>query len=110
MRSIAIARRRCARSTLEERLAAVPFLGGAEVLHRQYVRVPWIREHRRYLGKEVEQAYPKLMARVTLMAARPAVARALATLADVRAQVTAWTRQRRRRSTSSSARGAFVRA
>lgn len=74
---------------LEERLASTPFLGGADYTIADVCAFPWIRNIGKYLGGAVEQAYPNLMSWVVTIASRPAVGRALATLADVRAKVTA---------------------
>ena len=95
---------------LEERLASVPYLGGAEYSIADIGGFPWLRNIGVFLGKEVEQAYPKLMAWVGIVAARPAVGRALATLADVRAQVTAVDQATPETLDELFGRGAFVRA
>jgi GST-like protein len=73
---------------LEGRLAAVPFLGGADYSIADIAAFPWARAVGNFLGKEAESDYPKLMAWVAGIAARPAVVRALAAVDGVRGNVT----------------------
>jgi GST-like protein len=75
---------------LEQRLAATPYLGGAEYGIADIATFPWARNVGPLLGKEAETAYPKLMAWVATIAARPAVVKALAAVDDVRARTTAF--------------------
>ena len=73
---------------LDKRLAAAPFLGGGEYSIADIATFPWARGVGTFLGKPAEADYPKLMAWVATIAARPAVARALAKVDEVRAQTT----------------------
>jgi GSH-dependent disulfide-bond oxidoreductase len=75
---------------LEQRLAQAPYLGGAEYSIADIATFPWARNVGTLLGKEVEAAYPRLMAWVTTIAARPAVVKALAAVDEVRAKTTAF--------------------
>jgi GST-like protein len=73
---------------LETRLAVVPFLGGHDYSIADIATFPWARNVGTFLGKPAEADYPKLMAWVAGIAARPAVVRALAAVDDVRTKVT----------------------
>jgi GST-like protein len=75
---------------LEGRLAAQPYLGGAEYSIADMATFPWVRNTGALLGKATEAEYPKLMAWVAGIAARPAVVKALAAVDDVRAKTTAF--------------------
>lgn len=76
--------------TLEGRLAGKPFLGGAEYSIADMATFPWARNVGPLFGKDVEAKYPKIMAWVAGIAARPAVVKALAAVDDVRAKTTAF--------------------
>lgn len=76
--------------TLEGRLAEKPFLGGAEYSIADMATFPWARNVGPLFGKDVEAKYPKIMAWVAGIAARPAVVKALAAVDDVRAKTTAF--------------------
>ncbi len=73
---------------IERRLGETPFLGGAEYSIADIATFPWLRATGMFLGKEVEAEYPKIMAWVAGIAARPAVVKALAAVDDVRGKVT----------------------
>lgn len=73
---------------LEGRLAETPFLGGQNYSIADIATFPWARNVGALMGKAAEVDYPKLMAWVGTIAARPAVARALAAVDDVRTKTT----------------------
>ncbi len=73
--------------TLEARLAAVPYLGGAEYGIADIATFPWARNAPTFLGA-TKADYPKLFAWVETIDQRPAVKRALAKVEQVRAQTT----------------------
>jgi GST-like protein len=73
---------------IEKRLGETPYLGGSEYTIADIATFPWLRATGMFLGKEVEAEYPKVMAWVAGIAARPAVVRALAAVDEVRAKVT----------------------
>jgi GSH-dependent disulfide-bond oxidoreductase len=73
---------------LEGRLAASPYLGGSEYSIADIAAFPWVRNTGMFLGKGVEAEYPKMMAWVAGIAARPAVVKALAAVDDVRSKTT----------------------
>ena len=73
---------------LEGRLAAAPYLGGAEYSIADIATFPWVRNTGTFLGKDAEAAYPKVVAWVAGIAARPAVVRALAAVDEVRGKTT----------------------
>jgi GST-like protein len=79
---------RRALDVLEKRLAVVPFLGGESYSIADIATFPWARNVGTFLGKPAEAGYSKLMAWVATIAARPAVARALAAVDDVRTKTT----------------------
>lgn len=73
---------------LEKRLGEARHLGGGEYSIADIATFPWVRNTGALIGKEVEAAYPKTMAWVAGIAARPAVVRALAAVDDVRNKTT----------------------
>ena len=73
---------------IEKRLGESPYLGGGEYSIADIATFPWLRATGMFLGKEVEAQYPKVMAWVAGIAARPAVVKALAAVDDVRSKVT----------------------
>jgi GST-like protein len=73
---------------LEKRLGEARYLGGSEYSIADIATFPWARNTGALLGKEVEAAYPKTMAWVAGIAARPAVVKALAAVDDVRTKTT----------------------
>jgi GST-like protein len=73
---------------LEKRLGQVPWLGGSEYSIADIATWPWIRNTGMYLGKEVEAKYPKLMAWVAKIDARPAAKATLPKIDDVRTKTT----------------------
>ena len=73
---------------LDRRLGTAPFLGGATYTIADIATFPWARNVGSLLGKPAEADYPKLMAWVGTIAARPAVVRALAKVDEVRAKTT----------------------
>lgn len=75
---------------LEGRLAASPYLGGSAYSIADIATFPWLRATGMFLGKEVEAQYPKIMAWVAGIAARPAVVKALAAVDAVRTKTTAF--------------------
>lgn len=79
---------RRALEVLDKRLGEVPFLGGAHYSIADIATFPWARGVGTFLGKAAEADYPKLMAWVATIAARPAVQRALAAVDDVRTKTT----------------------
>jgi len=72
---------------LERRLAAVPYLGGAEYTIADIATFPWARNIGALLGGTAAD-YPSLFAWIDTIAARPAVGRALAAVDEVRARTT----------------------
>ena len=79
---------RRALEVLEKRLEVVPFLGGENYSIADIATYPWARNIGTFLGAPAEADYQKLMAWVATITARPAVARALAAVDDVRTKVT----------------------
>ena len=79
---------RRALAVFDKRLGEVPFLGGGSYSIADIATFPWARYVGTLLGKAAEADYPKLMAWVQTIAARPAVQRALAAVDDVRAKTT----------------------
>jgi GSH-dependent disulfide-bond oxidoreductase len=79
---------RRALDVLDKRLSEVPFLDGASYSIADIATFPWARNVGTFLSKAAEADYPKLMAWVETIAARPAVQRALAAVDDVRAKTT----------------------
>jgi GST-like protein len=75
-------------AVLEGRLADVPFLGGRDYSIADIATFPWARNVGALLGKPAEADYPRLMAWVDGITARPAVAKALAAVDDVRTKTT----------------------
>jgi len=73
---------------LEQRLGQARYLGGVEYTIADMASFPWVRNTGALLGKEVEAAYPKAMAWVAGIGARPAVVKALAAVDDVRNKTT----------------------
>jgi GST-like protein len=73
---------------LEGRLATAPYLGGGAYSIADIATFPWVRNVGTFLGKDAEAAYPKIMAWVAGIAARPAVVKALAAVDDVRTKTT----------------------
>jgi GSH-dependent disulfide-bond oxidoreductase len=73
---------------IEKRLAAAAFLGGAEYSIADMATFPWARVVPALFGKEAEAAFPKVMAWVATIGARPAVAKAVAAADEVRGKTT----------------------
>src|SRR5580700_6728123 len=73
---------------VEGRLAASPYLGGSAYSIADIATFPWLRATGMFLGKDVEAKYPKVMAWVAGIAARPAVVKAVAAVDEVRGKVT----------------------
>jgi GSH-dependent disulfide-bond oxidoreductase len=73
---------------LDTRLGVAPFLGGGSYSIAEIATFPWARGVGTFLGKPAEADYPRLMAWVATIAARPAVVRALAAVDGVRAKTT----------------------
>jgi GST-like protein len=73
---------------VERRLGETPYLGGSAYSIADIATFPWLRATGMFLGKEIEAEYPKIMAWVAGIAARPAVVKALAAVDDVRGKVT----------------------
>ena len=95
---------------LEARLKEQPYLGGAEYSIADMATFPWARNTGTLLGKQVEADYPKLMAWVAGIAARPAVVKALAAVDDVRAKTTAFDKAKPELLDKLFGRGAFAQA
>jgi GST-like protein len=74
--------------TLEARLGKAHYLGGDEYSIADIATVPWVRAIPTLLGAPAAQKYPKLMAWLEKISARPAVARAFAAADEVRGKVT----------------------
>jgi GST-like protein len=72
---------------LEGRLAAAPFLGGAEYSIADVATFPWARNLKMLLG-DGANAYPKTLAWVEKIEKRPPVARALAVVEKMRETLT----------------------
>ena len=73
---------------VEQRLGQAQYLGGADYSIADIATFPWLRNTGTLLGKGVEASYPRVMAWVAKIAARPAVAKALAAVDDVRTKTT----------------------
>jgi len=73
---------------LERRLGESAYLGGGEYSIADIATFPWVRNTGTFLGKAVEAEYPKIIAWVAGIAARPAVAKALAAVDEVRTRTT----------------------
>ena len=73
---------------VEQRLGEAAYLGGSEYSIADIATFPWLRVAGMFLGKGVEAEYPKIMAWVAGIAARPAVVKALAAVDDVRTKTT----------------------
>jgi GSH-dependent disulfide-bond oxidoreductase len=73
---------------MEKRLGEVPYLGGQSYSIADIATFPWVRNTGTFLGKAAEAEYPKIMAWVARIAARPAVVKALAAVDDVRTKTT----------------------
>ncbi|MSO76814.1 MAG: glutathione S-transferase family protein [Alphaproteobacteria bacterium] len=95
---------------LEARLAARPFLGGAAYSIADMATFPWARNVGPLLGKAAESDYPKLMAWVATLAARPAIVQALAAVDDVRARTTQFDKAAPELLDKVFGRGAFAQA
>lgn len=72
----------------EKRLGEAAYLGGGEYSIADIATFPWLRNTGTFLGKGVEAQYPKVMAWVAGIAARPAVVKALAAVDEVRTKTT----------------------
>jgi GSH-dependent disulfide-bond oxidoreductase len=73
---------------VEQRLGETAYLGGSEYSIADIATFPWLRITHPFFGKDAEAAYPKTMAWVAGIAARPAVVKALAAVDDVRTKTT----------------------
>jgi GSH-dependent disulfide-bond oxidoreductase len=73
---------------VEQRLGAGPYLGGSDYSIADIATFPWLRATGMFLGQGVEAEYPRIMAWVAGIAARPAVVKALAAVDDVRTKTT----------------------
>lgn len=72
---------------IDARLAAMPYLGGAAYSIADIATFPWLRLTDVLIGAE-KAKYPNILRWVDTVAARPAVARALKAVDDVRARTT----------------------
>ena len=79
---------RRALDVLDTRLGVTPFLGGESYSIADIATFPWVRNVGTFLGKPAEADYPKMMAWVGTIAARPAVVRAFAKVDEVRTRTT----------------------
>ncbi len=93
---------------LEGRLADRPFLGGPDYSIADMATFPWARNVGPLFGKETEAKYPRIMAWVAGIAARPAVVKALAAVDDVRARTTAFDKAKPELLDKVFGRGAFA--
>ena len=73
---------------IDQRLAASPYLGGAEYGLADVATYPWARNIPILLGADAAPKLPNVMAWVTKIDERPAVKKALAAVDDVRARTT----------------------
>jgi GSH-dependent disulfide-bond oxidoreductase len=73
---------------VEGRLSSRPFLGGEHYSIADIATFPWARLVPTLIGQQVASSYPKVMAWVEGIGARPAVVRALAAVDDVRTKTT----------------------
>jgi GST-like protein len=73
---------------VEKRLGEAAYLGGGAYSIADIATFPWLRMMGTLLGKSVEGDYPKVMAWVAGIAARPAVVKALAAADNVRTKTT----------------------
>lgn len=94
---------------LETRLQAAPCLGGSEYSIADMATFPWVRNLPSLLGEAAAAEYPKLMDWVALIAARPAVTRALAAADEVRNKVTGFDKARPDTLDRIFGRGAYMR-
>jgi len=74
----------------EQRLGTTPWLGGAEYGIADIASYPWARNIPALLGAPAAEKYKNVMRWVATIDARPAVAKALAAVDDVRAKTTAF--------------------
>lgn len=95
---------------LEQRLNDVPYLGGSEYGIADMATFPWARNTGPLLGKRVEADYPKLMAWVADIAARPAVVKALTAVDALREKTTAFNKAKPEVLDNLFGRGAYARA
>lgn len=79
-----------ATEAIDQRLAAHPWLGGAEYGIADIATYPWIRNAPAYLGADMAAKYPNAMRWVGVINERPAVKKALAAVDEVRARTTAF--------------------
>jgi GST-like protein len=75
---------------IDQRLATVPYLGGADYTVADIATYPWLRNYPALLGPAVVEQYPNVTRWVKAIDARPAVQKALAAVDAVRAQTTAF--------------------
>ena len=73
---------------LEARLAEQPYLAGPDYSIADVATVPWSRTLPMLLGEDAAAAYPKLAEWTRTVCARPAVARAIARVDELRATLT----------------------
>jgi GST-like protein len=73
---------------VEERLGRAQYLGGGEFSIADIATFPWARNIPALLGASAAQNYPRITAWVEKIAARPAVAKALAAADEVRGKTT----------------------
>ena len=73
---------------IDQRLAASPYLGGAEYGLADVATYPWARNIPILLGADAAPRFPNVMAWVTKIDERPAVKKALAAVDEVRTRTT----------------------
>ena len=73
---------------IDQRLAASPYLGGAEYGLADVATYPWARNIPALLGADAAPKFPNVMAWVKKIDERPAVKKALAAVDEVRARTT----------------------
>jgi GST-like protein len=74
----------------EQRLADHPWLGGADYTIADIAWYPWARVLSTLMGAEAAQRHPRVADWAARIAARPAVAKALATVEEVRSRLTSF--------------------
>ena len=95
---------------VEQRLATSPWLGGAEYGIADMACFPWARNMATYMGEATAKEYPKVMAWVAKVAARPAVAKALPKVEELRAKVTQFDKAEAKMMDKVFGRGEFAQA
>jgi GST-like protein len=73
---------------IEDRLSSQPWLAGGEYSIADVATFPWLRNIKPLFGEETAANYPRIAAWVDRIAARPAVARAISDVEELRGKLT----------------------